>query len=44
MDAGDVIHVRHGLETTVAVIGTGNGGGDGGGVGGSDGDGGVDAG
>lgn len=44
VDTGDVIHVRHGLETTVAVIGTGNGGGDGGGVGGSDGDGGVDAG
>ena len=39
-----MIHVRYGLETAVAVVGTGDGGGDGGGVGCSDGDGGVDAG
>lgn len=44
VDAGDVVHVRYGLEAAVAVVGTGNGGGDGGGVGSTDGDGGVDAG
>ena len=43
MDTGDVIHVRYGLETAVAVVGTGNGGGNGGGVGSPDGDGGIDA-
>lgn len=43
VDTGDMIHVRYGLETAVAVVGTGNGGGDGGGIGSSDGNGGVDA-
>ena len=43
MDAGDLIHVRYGLETAVAVVGTVDGGGDGGGVASPDSDGGVDA-
>ena len=44
LDTGDVIHVRYGLETAVAVVRTGDGGGNGGGIGSTDGDRGVDAG
>ena len=43
MDADDVPHIRYGLETAVAVVGTSFGGGNGSGVRGSDGVGGIDA-
>ena len=43
MDADDVPQIRYGLETAVAVVGTGGGSGNGGGVASSDGVGGIEA-